>query len=196
MESSLFGADQPTVPDEEALIERVRADDQLAWTLLVRKHQDAVFRLSYLIVGNAADARDVSQDVFLRAFRQFHKFDSKQRFRPWILKITARLSSNHRRSVKRYMRMLFGWSRSEVSADAIELPDEKKVIMESIRRIPEAQRNVIYLRYFLGLKEAEIADTLGLAKGTVKSRSTRALDKLNTLVSNELANMALKKTDE
>jgi RNA polymerase sigma-70 factor (ECF subfamily) len=83
------------VTDPE-LIVRARAGNEAAWETLVRAHQQAVFRLAYLLLGNAHDAEDVTQEVFIRAFRALDRFDQDRPLRPWLLQITANQARNHR----------------------------------------------------------------------------------------------------
>jgi len=92
--------------DEPTLIRRAVAGDTAAWEDLMRAHQQAVFRLAYLIVGDPDDAEDVAQETFLRAWKHLKGFDLKRPLRPWLLSITSNLSSNRRRSAGRYFAAL------------------------------------------------------------------------------------------
>ena len=86
--------------DNNDLISRARRGDDAAWEMLVRDHQDAIFRLAYLLLGDAHDAEDVAQEVFVRAFRALHTFDVTRPLRPWLLRITTNLAHNYRRSLQ------------------------------------------------------------------------------------------------
>ena len=66
-----------------------------AWTTLVGQQQEAVFRLAYLLLGDADEAQDVAQEAFIRAFRALHRFDPARPLRPWLLSITANLVRQH-----------------------------------------------------------------------------------------------------
>src|SRR5215510_9029334 len=87
--------------DEPTLIRRAVDGDAAAWEALMRAHQEAVFRLAYLILGDPDDAEDVAQETFLRAWKHLKGFDSTRPLRPWLLSITSNLSSNRRRSAGR-----------------------------------------------------------------------------------------------
>ena len=87
---------------EAALVARARAGDADAWEALVGGYQAPVFRLAYLILGDAADAEDVAQEAFVRAYLALARFDAARPLRPWLLSITANLARNRRRSLGRY----------------------------------------------------------------------------------------------
>ena len=77
-------------------IAQARQGEAAAWAALVDAHQAAAFRLAYLLLGDPADAADVAQDAFLRAWRALDRFDARRPFRPWLLRITAGASKNWR----------------------------------------------------------------------------------------------------
>jgi RNA polymerase sigma-70 factor (ECF subfamily) len=91
---------------EPELIRRAAHGDAAAWEPLVREHQQAVFRLAYLFLGDADDAQDIAQETFLRAWDHLKRFDSTRPLRPWLLSIAANLSRNRRRSAGRYFAAL------------------------------------------------------------------------------------------
>jgi RNA polymerase sigma-70 factor (ECF subfamily) len=176
-----------TDPD---LIVRARAGNETAWETLVRAHQQAVFRLAYLLLGNAHDAEDVTQEVFIRAFHSLDRFDQDRPLRPWLLQITANLARNHHRTLGRYL--------AAVRRLIQDRPDEQfgiigqsvahleaGVLWNAVRRLSVADQQIIYLRYFLDLSEAETREALGIAPGTVKSRLHRAVQRLRTVVDRE-----------
>jgi RNA polymerase sigma-70 factor, ECF subfamily len=178
------------------LISRAQAGDQAAWEALVRQHEQAAFRLAYLFLGEAAEAGDVAQEAFIRAFRALGRFDLDRPFRPWLLSITANLARNRRRSLGRYfaaVRRLVGASSdpaAAVAAAPAAAPASAQnwlagTLWDAVRRLSSADQEVIYLRYYLGLSEAEMAAALDTAAGTVKSRLHRALARLRTLAERE-----------
>jgi RNA polymerase sigma factor (sigma-70 family) len=176
------------------LISRAQAGDQAAWEALVRQHEQAAFRLAYLFLGEAAEAGDVAQEAFIRAFRALGRFDLDRPFRPWLLSITANLARNRRRSLGRYfaaVRRLVGAS-SDPAAVVAAAPAPASAqnwlagtLWDAVRRLSSADQEVIYLRYYLGLSEAEMAAALDIAAGTVKSRLHRALARLRALAERE-----------
>src|SRR5262245_41471553 len=94
---------------EDELIERVLAGDATAWPPLVSAHQESVFRLAYLLLGDAAEAEDVAQETILKAGQALGRFDRSRPLRPWLLQITRNLASNHRRTAHRRLAALQRW---------------------------------------------------------------------------------------
>jgi len=165
------------------LITRAQAGDNGAWEHLVSDHQQAVFRLAYLFVGDPDEAEDVAQEAFIHAYRGLDKFDLTRPFRPWIMRITANLARNRLRSVSRYLAAAQRWFQMAPEAAAVSNPTdnvalESTALWQAVRRLKLADQQAIYMRYFLELSEAETAQILQLPAGTVKSRLHRALDRL------------------
>jgi RNA polymerase sigma-70 factor (ECF subfamily) len=167
------------------LVRRAREGDDSAYDALMKQHQEAVFRFAYLLLGDRDEADDLAQETFIRAFRMLARFDLDRPFRPWVLKITANLAANRRRAAGRYMAALRRWfmqtptSEPRVEQEAIQ-NEQTNNLWEAVRRLNQTDQEVIYLRYFLELSEADAADALGVAVGTVKSRLHRALARLRT----------------
>jgi DNA-directed RNA polymerase specialized sigma24 family protein len=91
------------------LIRQARQGDATAWEMLVRQHQEAAFRLGYLLLRTPAEAEDVAQEAFVRAFLALDKFDETRPFRPWLLQITRNVAKNRLRSLSRYWAMVKRW---------------------------------------------------------------------------------------
>jgi len=179
--------------NEGLLLARARQGDELAWSWLVAQHQEAVFRLAYLIAGDAADAEDVAQSVFIRAYLKLDQYDDSRPLRPWLLGITANQARNKRRSIGRYWHMVGRFLDAHRAETVTEPPADRAdaaPLWQAVRRLPEASRSVIYLRYFLDLSEAETAEALNIAPGTVKSRAHRALKKLRRIIEEEYPELA------
>jgi len=176
---------------EREWIERARQGDGSAWLALVREHQGPAFRLAYLLLGSADDAEDVTQEAFIRAFRSLDRFDAGRPFRPWLLRIAANLAHNRRRSIGRYLAAVERLFRAEPEArtqgagPALEEQEEARLLWKAVGRLKPADREVIYLRYFLDLPVEETAGVLGVPPGTVKSRLHRALARLQAVVESE-----------
>ena len=172
------------------LIIRARRGDETAWEALVREHQTAMFRLAYLLLADAGEAEDVTQEAFVRAFRALDGFDETRPLRPWLLSVSANLARNRRRSIGRAFQL---WSRAAQSepepvASIRERSGqqwEAQTLWQAVRRLPPRDQEVIYLRYFLDLSEAETAKALDVASGTVKSRLHRAMSRLRGVIDRE-----------
>lgn len=172
---------------EPVLIDRARKGDGAAWESLVKEHQQGVFRLAYLMLGNAAAAEDVAQEAFLRAFQALERFDTERPLRPWLFSITANLARNQRRSLGRYLAALGRFIQAEperIVTIESRLAEkwEAESIWEAVRQLDEIDQQIIYLRYFLDISVNETAQALEIAEGTVKSRLHRALGRLQTVI--------------
>jgi RNA polymerase sigma-70 factor (ECF subfamily) len=148
-------------------------------------HQGIAFRTAYVIAGNAADAEDAAQDGFVKAWRALGRFREGASFRPWLLQIVANEARNRRRSTGRRAHLALRAATEQPSGDAAPSPEASLLsaelhtaLLAAVNELPEDQRTVIALRFFVGLSEHEVAEALSLPEGTVKSRSARALERL------------------
>lgn len=176
---------------EAALIARARQGDELAWTALVRSHQQPVFRLAYLMVGSAREtaavAEDVAQETFVRAYQNLAQFEDGRPLRPWLLAITANLARNWRRSRGRYWAAVRRWWQAErtektVTALSQDERDDAHLLWQAIQQLSVTHQQALYLRYFLEMPEEEMAQVLDVAGGTVKSRLYRARVALQAVI--------------
>jgi RNA polymerase sigma-70 factor (ECF subfamily) len=175
---------------EANLIERARSGDEAAWENLIQQHQQAVFRLAYLMLGESRDAEDVAQEAFIRAFRHLNHYDPARPLMPWLLGITANLARNRRRAWGRYLHHIGRLARlvPEEMADPeseVARNTNAQALWQAVQRLETTDQEIIYLRYFLELSVEETAATLNIASGTVKSRLSRALDRLRGVVRDE-----------
>ena len=173
-----------TANTEANLIQQARQGDAAAWELLVRQHQEAVFRLGYLLLRNTKDAEDVAQEAFVRAFLALDKFDTERPLRPWLLQITRNLAKNKLRSLSRYWHMMKHWWQEQVPITEPQQMrrDESAQLWQAVQQLKPKAQEVIYLRYFLEMSEAETAVALDIPPGTVKSRLHRALKQLKGII--------------
>jgi RNA polymerase sigma-70 factor (ECF subfamily) len=176
---------------EAALIERCASGEESACAELVATHQRMVFSLALHLMGDRDEALDVSQEVFLRVFRTLSSFRGQSALRTWIYRIVINQARNRQRWWRRRHRSSqvsldqhleqFG----EFEAKGEVLPDRLLASKETASRIwvalehlPFDQRTALVLREIDGLRYEEIAFSLGVAVGTVKSRLTRARQSL------------------
>jgi RNA polymerase sigma-70 factor, ECF subfamily len=171
--------------DEPELIRRAQRGDKHAYEELVNAHQGIAFRTAYVIARNAADAEEAAQDGFVKAWRALGRFREGSPFRPWLLRIVANEASNRRRSAGRRASLALRAAAEEPSGDAAPSPEaallsaeQRTTLLAAVEELPDEQRDVVALRYFLGLSEAEVAEALAIPQGTVKSRTARALERL------------------
>jgi RNA polymerase sigma-70 factor (ECF subfamily) len=172
---------------EASLVQRCAAGEESAYAELLAEHQRMVIQLAVHLLGDRDEALDLSQEVFLRVFRTIHRFHGNSSLRTWIYRIAVNQARNRHRFWRRRHRA------DQVSLDAhIALhgdfpgvsgtrPDQVLAQKELAARLQHAlgglpfdQRTAIVLREIDGLSYEEIAYSLGVAIGTVKSRLTRA----------------------
>ena len=171
--------------DEAGLVERARRGDLDAWETLVRTHQGIAFRTAYLLAGNAADAEEAAQDGFVKAYRALGRFRRGAPLRPWLLRIVANEARNLRRSAARRERLTLRAAAEDRPGDAVPSPEAALLARESherllaaVEQLPAEHRDAVACRYLLELSEEETAAALGIRRGTVKSRLSRALARL------------------
>ena len=172
--------------DPTKLVRHAVNGDAAAWESLMVAHQEAVFRLAYLLLGDPDDAEDVAQESFLRAWRHLRSFDPQRPLRPWLLSITANLARNRRRSAGRYFAALMRAFRDEPAPEGIEEKStqnfQAQELWQAVQKLNMFDQQIVYLRYFMDLPVAETAQILQVAEGTVKSRLSRALEKLRGII--------------
>ena len=175
----------------------VRQGDVSAWEGVVSAHQQAVFRLAYLLVGDPDDAEDITQETFIRAYYALERFDVLRPVRPWLLRIAANLARNRRRFIGRYLRILQRLAREEpqpagpagLENELVARHGETQMLWQAVRRLNSTDQEIIYLRYYLDMPEAEMAATLNVAAGTVKSRLHRALGRLKQIIQRDFPDL-------
>lgn len=186
------GASAEAMASEEAQqILAARAGDPVAFASLVRRHQEIAFRVAYLLLHDAHAAEDIAQDAFLRAHRALDTFRVGEPFRPWLLRIVSNLAKNELRARARRARLrdrVMRWSPThhEHVESTVVGDDERVSRAVAVRRLlddaPEADREVLLMRHVAGLSEAEMAEVLDCAPGTVKSRLSRARARLKLVI--------------
>jgi RNA polymerase sigma factor (sigma-70 family) len=170
--------------DDAAAVARARTGDLDAYEVLVVRYTPSAHRAAVLL-GAGAEADDVVQEALVKAYRQISKFRGEAGFRPWLLAIVANETRNLHRSRRRRDGLVLRAAAREdpnaVSPDPAESAvaiERRQQLLEQLRLLDPHDRDVLVCRYLLDLSEAETAATLNLPKGTVKSRTARALRKL------------------
>ncbi len=177
---------------EAALIQRCAAGDEQACVELVNEHQRMVYQLGLHLLGDQEEALDLSQEVFLRVFRTIGRFRGQSALRTWIYRIVINQARNRQRWWKRRHRSeqvsldehleQFGDASAPIEHTTPDRVFGQKELAgqswQALERLPFEQRTAIILREIDGLSYEEIAFSLGVAVGTVKSRLTRAREAL------------------
>ena len=171
--------------NEVELVLRARRGDGAAYEELVRMHQGIAFRTAYLLAGDAGLAEEAAQDAFVKAHRALGRFRVGAPFRPWLLRIVANEARNRRRGAGRRTGAELRARAATASGDAAPSPettvldDERRArLFAALNELREDDRLVVAYRFLLDLSEADTAAALGVRPGTVKSRLSRALERL------------------
>jgi RNA polymerase sigma-70 factor (ECF subfamily) len=173
--------------EDVELVERAQGGDLSAFGELVDRYREVAFRTAWLITRSSADAEDAAQDAFVKSFYALARFRRGESFRPWILRIVSNEARNRRRSAVRRERLALRAGPDRGPGDAAPSPEAATIAREdherlrgALERLSERDRSVIAYRYLLELSEAETAEALGVRPGTVKSRLSRALERLRS----------------
>lgn len=190
---------QPIPLEEVELIEQVRAGHTEAYGELVRQYQDRVFNTCWRICGNLEDARDLTQEAFLKAFEQFDKFRGHSSVYTWIYRIAVNLCLSERRRSRGSRRTTSldqlretggqaaalveqaGVNRGEPANDASRVELQQR-LLDGLGQLDEDHRAVLVLRDMEGFEYREIADMMEIPIGTVRSRLHRARMTLRDIV--------------
>ncbi len=183
-----------TVLFENEIVRSVLRGNVNDFEKLVTAYEKNVYNIALRMVGDPDDAADMTQETFIKAYRALSGFRGDSKFSSWLYRIASNVCLDFLRSRSRHPQV----SLSTVDEDdraTFELPDMrqnpeeqlmKKLGMEAVRRgleqLPEQQRQILVLRELGGLSYAELAQTLGLEEGTVKSRIFRARKRLCALL--------------
>jgi RNA polymerase sigma factor (sigma-70 family) len=180
--------------DESDLVERAKRGDVSAYEQIVERYQEPVFRAAYLVTRSAADAQEAAQDAFVKAYAALGRFRSGSPLRPWLMKIAVNESRNRLRAAGRReaLALRAAAERQAEGADpspeaALLTAERRRALLAAVEGLREEDRLVISCRFFLDLSERETAEVLGWRHGTVKSRLSRALDRLREEVGEEVA---------
>ena len=166
----------------------MRSGDRDAYAGLVDRHAPVALRTAALL-GAGAEAEDVVQEAFVKAYARLDTFRDGAPFRPWLLRIVTNEARNlHRGAGRRRERERLTWARTErllVEAEPLDsaLSSERRAaLVAALRELDTRDREVVTCRYLLELDEQETAAVLGWPRGTVKSRLSRALRRLETIL--------------
>jgi RNA polymerase sigma-70 factor, ECF subfamily len=173
------------IPDET--VRMAAGGDIGAFEEVYKASSGYVFSVAYRVTGNRQDAEEVTQDVFVKVYRKLGSFAFKSAFSTWIYRIAMNTAINlyRKRSKERGKNLSFddaiGTETSSCEGDAgkdMERKDNEKLVMSMLDSLTEGQKACVILRDIEGLKYEEVADALGINLNTVRSRLSRAREKL------------------
>lgn len=174
------------------LISECIAGDEAAIEMFVRQYETSIFRLALSIVGDPADANEITQETFIAALRSLPSYQEKQSFKAWLYTIALNHSRSHlrkRKVLERLRTTLTSIFRIEtekqVSPEETMIQSEKEAqLWNSLNQLDERHRTVVVLRYFHELSVAEISEILSVNEGTIHSRLHSAREKLRDTLKN------------
>ena len=178
------------MPSDSAVLDGLAGDLEAGYAAFVRAHAGAVYSTALRLSGSRADADDLAQETFVRAYRALGHFDTERvrtlESRPWLLTITLNLWRNRLRGAARRPR--------EARAHVVEVSDpgpgpeaaaetteESRALVALLAQLPEHHRVPVVLRHVVGLSYAEISSILECPVGTAKANVSRGLDRLRAL---------------
>jgi RNA polymerase sigma-70 factor, ECF subfamily len=170
-----------TVPAETELIARAKRGDVDAFCLLVSSHRRSMYSLALRLCGNHHDAEDLSQEVFLNAYRALDRFRGDSSFHTWLRRITVNSFLNH----KRKKELLTATDIAEEKGFPIARSDRTAFnnvmvhqVLQYLEEFPARQRLMFVMKHQEGLTYEEVADYCGTSVGTVKQTVFRVVEKL------------------
>jgi RNA polymerase sigma-70 factor (ECF subfamily) len=173
---------------EPALVRGARAGSTSDFEALFRAHWPRAYRAAYLVVHDAAAAEDIAQEAFLAAVRALGRFDGRRPFGPWLHRIVVNRAIDWSRARK--LRREVGdedtvATAPDLSPGAASGNPVSDDVMDALAALSPDHRAVVVLRFLLEYTPGEIADLLGVPRGTVNSRLRRALDQLEVPLGKE-----------
>jgi RNA polymerase sigma-70 factor (ECF subfamily) len=168
--------------DLTTLVGQCRKGDALAWEMLVQRFQGRIYGLAYHYVGNAEEARDLAQDIFIRIYNRLDSCTNEKTFVPWMLRVARNLCIDRIRR-KKARPPTSGVPVDEMThlkadtpdpEEVFELSARKSMVYKALQMLSDINREIILLKEIQGLSLEEISKMLKLPIGTVKSRSNRA----------------------
>ena len=201
--SSALSKHTPLPPDEKELVERFQNGEQEVFNELVNRYHGKIYNLVYRYVSNSETAKDLSQEIFIKAFRALPHFKRQSAFYSWLYRIAINLCIDFIRQQKRGQTLSFDDlptvgndepafnDESPLPPDQLETKELGQIIGQAVQQLPPKQQHVFNLRYHDGLQLKEIAAQLDRSEGTIKAHLHHAHKRLRTLLVPYLKNEKL-----
>ncbi|HEY2379941.1 MAG TPA: sigma-70 family RNA polymerase sigma factor [Terriglobia bacterium] len=157
------------------VLERAVSGDVSAFEQIVIRYERRVLTLAWRLLGRGEDAEDASQEVFLRAFRFLHRFDSRRPFEPWLVKLTVNVC----RDIGRKRPVVTDLDTESLRArgdphQEWSAEEQKQILHAALQDLPGKERAAVVLRDIEGFSTAEVAEILGSSETTVRSQISTA----------------------
>ena len=181
---------------DEVLCRRVAEQDERAFTELVERHQRRAYHVAWRIIGDADEAKDLSQEAFLRLLEKASSVDGRSRFTTWFHRLLVNLCLDRRRQRRGWLARVFGATESEPPddatadiaapiddpADAVGRKEMMSLVWKAADRLSAQQRAALVLQVEEDLSTAEIASVLGCSEATVRVHLHRAMTALRRAI--------------
>lgn len=174
--------------DVARLVQLTLGGDSAAFEQIILRYETRVMTIAARLLGTRDDARDVAQEVFLRAFKYLHRVDLRRPMEPWLIRITVNVCRDAARSRRRRRDTFVAVERPETvdgSADThagLVRKEERVILRRALDELPEKERLAIVLRDIEGISTAEVASILGSSETTVRSQVSRGRLRLKAAV--------------
>lgn len=174
-----------TPEEERKLVKSAQNGSESAFEALFDANQKLVYNLALKLTGNPDDALDVSQEAFIKAYKNLSAFRFESRFSAWLYRLTYNASMDYLKKNKPTLSLTQEDSEGEEQElalpdtspgpeETVEREDVRRAVRRAIASLPDDKREILIMREFSGMSYGEIASALGLEEGTVKSRIARA----------------------
>jgi len=187
MPADLPAASPDASADIDLLIKRCLSGDERAWDQIVKQYWRKVFNVAYKFVGRHDEAEDLAQEIFLKLFKSLSTFDRRANFQTWLISVSRNLCIDHYRSVRKEREtidrdvdagQLTPAAPGPSPVAALEQRDRVDLLRQALSALQPALRAAVVMRDIQERTYQEIADTLDLPEGTVKSRINRGRTEL------------------
>jgi RNA polymerase sigma-70 factor (ECF subfamily) len=204
VESVLAAAETSALPDAE-IVRRVRAGERALFEILMRRHNQRVYRAARAVVKDEAEVEDVMQQAYINAFTHLDQFEERSKFSTWLIRIALNEAFGRRRKMQRNESMTATQSTQDEDhgelMDAIASPQAdperqayaqelSRVLEAAVDTLPETYRAVFMLRDIEGLSTSETGEGLGLGDEAVKTRLHRARAMIRRAVTAQIGTVA------
>lgn len=169
------------------LIERIRNGDAMCCRLLVERYQSLVYSIAYRMIHDRAEAEDMAQEVFLKAFRTLDTFREEASFKTWICRIATNRCIDWKRKHASRNQLTAGVEEADALPDEAETPEQtllrrerQSEVRDVIDGMPEKYRAILLMYHFQGMTYKDIAESEGISSRTVETRLYRAKQMLRT----------------
>jgi RNA polymerase sigma-70 factor (ECF subfamily) len=171
------------------LTKRAKNGDQKAFIEIIDRYQKSVFYLAYSFFRNREDAQDIVQDTFFKVYRKLNYHENGRNLKKWIMRIARNLCIDRYRKNQRKVETTLNsedveeiLNRREKVAERNKDSDILKIVSKCLSQLPERQRMIFVMKHYNEFKYTDIADTLCIAVGTVKSLHSRAVYKMRKMM--------------